>query len=168
VTAQAAPRRFGSNGTRLSLAVIALVFGATLFAWGRGVVTGGPAVPVRWVDAGPESAFAIGQVVALPQEHVYVIGLEDGHLRAIDGIVEGSRCAVRWLPDDPRGASKNPRGTPGVYEDTCSSAVWAASGDALAGASAPLRTFEVRGATAPDGTKRAEVEVLGTRQPASP
>ena len=168
MTAEVSRPHFGSTGTRLSLAVIALVFLASLFAWGRGVVAGGPAVPVRWVDAGPEDAFAVGKVVPLPDEHVYVIGLESGQLRAVDGIVEGSRCAVRWLPDDPRGAQKNPRGTPGVYEDTCSPAVWATSGDALSGTDRPLRTFEVRGARAPDGTRRAEIEVLGSRQPARP
>ena len=131
-------------------------------------MSGGPAVPVRWVDAGAESSFEIGRVVELPGEHVYVIGLDNGQLRAIDGIVEGSRCAVRRLANDPRGSAKNPRGAPGVYEDTCSPAVWAATGDALTPETAPLRTFEVRGATAPDGTKRVEVEVLGTRRPAVP
>jgi hypothetical protein len=168
MTVQLAASSRGALATRLTILAIALVFVATLFAWGRGVIAGGPAVAVRWVDAGPDAAFAIGHVVVLPGEHVYVIGLANGQLRAIDGIVEGSRCAVRWLPDDPRGAAKNPRGTAGVYEDTCSSAVWAATGDALTAETPPLRTFEVRGSTAADGTRRAEVEVLGSRQPATP
>jgi hypothetical protein len=166
MTAQVAASNRRVLATRLSVLAIVLVFVATLFAWGRGVVSGGPAVPVRWLDAGPESAFAIGQVVELAGAHVYVIGLENGQLRAIDGIVEGSRCAVRWLPDDTRGVAKNPRGTAGVYEDRCSAAVWAATGDALTLDTPPLRTFEVRGATGTDGVKRVEVEVLGTRQPA--
>jgi hypothetical protein len=168
VTAQTASHRSGLLGHRLTIIAITLVFLLTGLAWLRGVVSGGPAVQVRWVDAGPESAFAIGQVVPLSGEHVYVIGLENGQLRAIDGIVEGSRCAVRWLPDDARGSEKNPSGLPGVYEDSCSAAVWAASGDALSGVDTPLRTFEVRAATAADGTKRAEVEVLGSRRPAAP
>jgi hypothetical protein len=167
MTAQLSASSRGVLVTRLSVMAIGLVFIATLIAWGRGVVAGGPAVPVRWVDAGPDSAFAIGRVVELPGEHVYVIGLENGQLRAIDGIVEGSRCAVRWLPADVRGAAKNPRGEPGVYEDTCSPAVWAATGDALTPDTAPLRTFEVRANTDDDGVRRAEVEVLGTRQPAT-
>jgi hypothetical protein len=168
VTARLAAPNRSALVARISALAIGIVFLATLLAWARGVVAGGPAVPVRWVDLGPEAAFAIGRVVALPGEHVYVIGLENGQLRAIDGIVEGSRCAVRWLPEDARGAAKNPRATPGVYEDTCSSAVWAATGDALTPDTPPLRTFEVRGATAEDGTRRAEVEILGTRQPATP
>lgn len=152
------------TGQRLTILVIVamFVFGVVGVAWG----TFNPKrVEVRYLDAGPESRFAVGKVVAFPEQNVYVIGLENGQLRAVDGVVRNSGCVVEYRPQDPRGAERNPRGEPGVFVDPCSGAVWAATGDVLSGADRSLRTFTVTGQTAADGTKRVEVEVIGDRHP---
>jgi hypothetical protein len=159
-----APRWYLLTGPRVTILVIVAmsVFGLVGVAWG---VFHPKQVALQYLDAGPESRFAIGKVVAFPEQNVYVIGLENGQLRAIDGVVQYSECIVEYRPDDPRGAERNPRGGPGVYVDPCSGAVWAATGDALSGADRPLRTFTVTGQTAADGARRVEVEVIGDRHP---
>ena len=152
------------TGPRLTILVIVAMslFGIVGVAWGT---LHPKQVAVEYLDAGPESRFAIGKVVAFPEQNVYVIGLENGQLRAIDGVVQYTECIVEYRPDDPRGAERNPRGAPGVYVDPCSGAVWAATGDVLSGADRPLRTFSVTGRTAADGSKYVEVEVIGDRHP---
>ena len=154
----------GPMGARITVGVIVLVTAFGIFGWARGIMAGGPDVPVLLLDAGPESRFAIGEVVVFPEQNLYLIGVENGRIRAVDGIAR-SGCAVRWLPDDPRGAAKNPRQVPGAYEDPCSGGVWAASGDVLEGTEQPMRTFVVQSKTQPDGSRRVQVEVLGNRQP---
>jgi hypothetical protein len=161
---RSAPPWYRLTGQRLTILVIVAMslFGIVGVAWG----TFHPKqVAVEYLDAGPESRFAIGKIVAFPEQNVYVIGLENGQLRAIDGVVRYSECIVEYRPQDVRGAERNPRGEPGVYVDPCSGSVWAATGDVLSGADRPLRTFTVTGQTAPDGSKRVEVEVIGDRHP---
>lgn len=97
-------------------------------------------VRVVYFDAGPADSFRMSEVTAFPEQDLYVVGLEDGRLRAIDGRVEASGCAVRWLPDDDRGRAHNPGGRPGVFEDPCTGATWSMLANAIAGADEPLRT----------------------------
>lgn len=153
------------TGQRLTILVIVamFVFGLIGVTWG----TFNPKrIEVQYLDGGPESRYAIGKVVAFPEQNVYIIGLENGQLRAIDGVVRNSECIVEYRPQDPRGAERNPRGEPGVFVDPCSGAVWAATGDALSGADRSLRTFTVVGKQGADGTRHVEVEVIGDRHPA--
>lgn len=132
----------------------------------RGAYFAEPNIQVRWVDAGPESEFAIGRVVPLLGQGVYVIGIENGSLRAVDGLVKSTGCWVEFLPDDDRGRVHNPRQQPGALRDPCSGAVWAANGDAIEGARVPLRTFPVASFLAPDSTRHVRVEVVGDRSSA--
>ncbi len=97
-------------------------------------------VRVVYFDAGRADSFEIGRVVAFPETELYVVGMEDGRLRAIDGRVESSGCAVQWLPDDERGRAYNPGGRAGVFQDPCSGAVWSMIAHAVSGSSQPLRT----------------------------
>ena len=60
----------------------------------------GPGITVRYVDAGPLSDYEVSSVVYLAEEEIYVVGLADGRLRAVDG--EGGELALLGaLP--PRG-----------------------------------------------------------------
>ncbi len=119
----------------------------------------GPGITVRYVDAGPLSDYEVAKVVFLPAENIYVVGLADGRLRAVDGEVEGSRCSVRYLPEDGRGRARNPLGVSGVFEDLCAGSLWAVTGDGLAGEAEPLRTRFVWIRTAEDGVQHVFVEV---------
>jgi|GEM_PF-1260232 len=153
-----------TNGRLVLLGVAAtFVFGIGGVVWGTLFPE---VIPSKLFDAGVESNFAIGKVVAFPEPNVFVIGMENGQLRAIDGVVKSNGCTVEYRPDDPRGAARNPRQVPGVYVDPCSGAVWAADGDGLVGTDTPLRTFSVMGSTAADGSKHVQVEVIGERHPA--
>src|SRR5690606_1925119 len=100
----------------------------SLSAFFIGVVIWGQLNPmdIRVVqfDAGRADSFTINEVTAFPEADLYVVGMEDGRLRAIDGRVQASGCSVNWLPDDPRGRAHNPRGRPGVFEDPCTGALW--------------------------------------------
>jgi hypothetical protein len=152
------------TNARITVFAIAamFVFGVVGVIWG----TFFPAhVPVEMLDAGPETGFAIGKVVVFPEQNVYLIGLPDGEIRAVDGVVKGDHCTLEYRPDDLRGTSRNPLKTPGVLVDPCSGAVWAATGDAIEGADEPLRTFSVMGVDGPDGTRHVSVEVIGDRHP---
>ncbi len=140
----------------LALLVVSVLAIATVI-WGN---LRGSGIEVRYFDAGTLSDYAIGVVVAFPEEAIYVVGLEDGRLRAIDGQVESSGCAVRYLPEDDRGRPRNPRGVAGAFEDPCSGALWAVTGDALAGADEPLRTPFVLVGTADDGLQHVSVELV--------
>lgn len=125
----------------------------------------GPTIVVVQFDAGDVSQFAIHRVVPFPQHDLYLVGLDGGRLRAIDGRVEASGCRVRWLPDDPRGTVRNPLGLPGVFEDPCSGALWSFEGNAISGADQPLRTPHVSPALSPDGrTEHIMVELINPSQ----
>jgi hypothetical protein len=99
-----------------------------------------PLVRIVYHDAGLVSRFAIGEVTAYPEVDLYVVGMDDGRLRALDGRIEGTSCTVDWRPDDPRGVPHNMGGRPGVFEDPCTGATWSRVGDAISGTLRPLRT----------------------------
>lgn len=100
----------------------------------------GEDIRVEYYDAGRADSFTIGQVTAFPDLDLYVVGLEDGRLRAIDGRIDGTDCRVRWLPEDERGRLHNPRSAPGVFEDPCTGATWSMIANAIQGSNEPLRT----------------------------
>ncbi len=131
----------------LGMTVVLVFTAASLLAvfWGR---YSPEQIEVVMFDAGPVSQFAVHRVVAYPAEHLYIVGMEDGRLRAIDGRVAGNDCKVEWRPDDTRGAVRNPQGMPGVYRDPCSGALWSFEGNAISGSDQPLRTPAVRPSTA--------------------
>ena len=158
--------RGGNLETKLTVIAFAAFFILGLFGVVRGALFARPDIHVEWVDAGPETEYAIGKVIPMAGQGVYVLGLEDGSLRAVDGLVKDSGCYVEFLPTDDRGRPHNPRQQPGAYRDPCNGALWAASGDALEGTHEPLRTFSVASFVAPDGTRHVRVEVLGDRSKA--
>jgi len=135
---------------------------AALSAFFIGVVLWGYFNPsdirVVYFDAGPADAFEIGVVREFAGEDLYIVGMTDGRLRAIDGRVETSGCAVTWKPDDPRGAAENPGGAPGVFEDPCSGAIWSIEANAIAGSLVPLRTPYIDYRPGSDGALHAFVE----------
>ncbi len=135
------------------------VLGIAAVVWGALVAD--PEIAVSTLDAGPTGRLAIGDVIAFEEVDVYLVVLEDGRVRAVDGIVAGDGCAVRWLPEDERGRAGNPRGRPGVYIDPCSEAVWAATGDAVSGTQHPLRTFYVSYSAGEEGAEHVYIEVIG-------
>jgi hypothetical protein len=140
----------------LALLVVSVLAIATVI-WGN---LRGPGIDVRYFDAGPLSDYAIGTVIAFPEEQIYVVGMADGRLRAVDGRVESSGCSVRYLADDDRGRGRNPRAVAGVLEDPCTGDLWAVTGDALAGGEEPLRTPFVLIGTAEDGLQHVTVELV--------
>lgn len=143
------------------LGVFAIALGAVF--WGAFGADNG--IRVFRYDAGPVTDFAVGEVVPLADLDVYVVGLEDGQLRAVDGRVESTGCAVRFLPDDTRALDRNPAGQPGVFVDPCGPGVWSSDGDAL-GDTAPLRTFVLSAPEREDGeVRRVIVEVVGRDRP---
>jgi hypothetical protein len=120
-----------------------------------------PPIRVVLFDAGARSQFEAHRLVAYPDKDLYLVALEDGRMRAIDGRIKGTDCAVDWLPDDPRGAVRNPQGMPGVFEDPCSGAVWSFEGNAISGTDQPLRTPQARVTAGPDGrTQHVIVELV--------
>ena len=119
-----------------------------------------PGIEVEDFDAGELSRFAVRRVVAFPEKHLYVVGLEDGRIRAVDGRVASNNCKVDWLPDDPRGAQRNPQGLPGVYRDPCSGALWSFEGNAISGTNEPLRTPQVTVTAGQDGKQHVFVELI--------
>ena len=132
------------------MTVVLIVTALGLFAVGWGAYHQVPVEVVQF-DAGEVSKFSIHKVVAYPEQHLYMVGMPDGRLRALDGRVQGNDCKVDWLPDDPRGAVRNPEGLPGIYRDPCSGAIWSFEGNAISGTSQPLRTPEVTPIPAADG-----------------
>jgi hypothetical protein len=142
--------------------VCSLAIAAVFWGW----LVADPDIDVFMLDAGPVDRLAIGEVAAFEQFDVYVVGLANGRVRAIDGIVRANRCAIRWLPDDQRALSLNPLGRPGAFADRCSDALWAITGDAVSGTSDPLRTFQVTFRRDEAGVQHVQVEVIGRATPA--
>ncbi len=99
-----------------------------------------PDLRVEYFDAGRADSFTIGELTAFPERNLYVVGMEDGRLRAIDARVEESGCVAQWLPNDERGRPYNPGRVPGVFEDPCSGATWSMIANAIQGSDEPLRT----------------------------
>lgn len=164
----AALRRFGDGCRRIAertprwagptaflvvsaLGIVVAIYG-TYFA--------DPNIRVRRFDAGPVSQFAIGQVNAYPDIDLYIVGLEDGRLRAIDGRVQGTACSVEWRPNDLQGSVRNPGGTPGAYVDPCGTGVWDMLGDAISGTDVPLRTPQITYLPGADGYQHVLVEMI--------
>lgn len=154
--------RWDSRG-RLTIAGLALVLvvGVAGSLWGAFIAD--PDVRLQQLDAGPVGEFAIGRVKPFPPQNVYIVGIEDGRIRALDGIIKDSGCAVRWLPDDTRTQSVNPDRQPGAFVDPCSGAVWSAVGNAFSGTSDPMRTFQIDYETNDAGVQHVWVEVIGDR-----
>lgn len=109
-------------------------------------------IRVVYFDAGRADTFEMGHLRAFPDQDLYVVGLEDGRLRAIDTRVAASGCSVVWLADDARGVQHNPGGARGVFEDPCSGATWSIEANAIAGATEPLRTPYIDYRPSSDGT----------------
>ena len=147
----------------LALAVLsALTIAAVFWGW----LVADPDIDVFMLDAGPVDRIAIGEVAAFEEFDVYVVGLANGRVRAVDGLVRANCCAVRWLSDDRRALSLNPLRRPGAFADRCSDAVWAITGDAVSGTSDPLRTFQVTFRRDEAGVQHVQVEVIGRATPA--
>ncbi|MEX2372490.1 MAG: hypothetical protein WD800_01680 [Dehalococcoidia bacterium] len=108
-------------------------------------------VRVEYFDAGRADAFEIGVVAPFEAQDLYVVGMPDGRLRAIDARVEASGCSVRWQAADDRGRAANPGGQPGVFEDPCSGAIWSMHANAIEGSLEPLRTPHIDYRQGPDG-----------------
>ena len=135
--------------------------------WGQFVAD--PGIRVFEFDAGPVDGLEIGTVRTFPDLGLYLVGLADGRVRAIDARVHSTGCAVTWRADDARGSIANPLGALGVFEDPCTGAYWATSGDQIEAAGRtlePLRTFELAYKTLPDGKQHIFVEVIGRDRPA--
>lgn len=130
------PRSLRSMAGPLAMLVIT-VLGVGAVLWGY---FNPPDIRVVQFDAGPVSQWKAQRTVGFPSQHIYIVGLDDGRLRALDTRIEASHCVARWLPDDARGTAKNPAGLPGVFEDTCSGGVWSMIGDAISGSDKPMRT----------------------------
>lgn len=155
-------RRWDSRG-RLTLFGLALVFVVGMAGSLWGAFFADPDVRLQQLDAGPVGEFAIGEVKPFPEQSVYMVGVEDGRIRALDGIIKDSGCAVEWLPNDTRTQSVNFGERPGAFIDHCSGAVWSALGNAFSGTRNPMRTFQVDYETNAAGVQHVWVEVIGNR-----
>lgn len=151
----------------VALLVVSVLSVGAVF-WGSLVAK--PNIRAFELDAGPVAGLEIGGVRPFVDLDVYLVGLADGRVRAIDGHVRSSGCAVRYQPDDERGRDANPRGVPGTFEDPCTGAYWAITGNQIhaAGKIEPLRAFEIAFVTKPGQTQHIFVEVLGRDRPATP
>lgn len=156
------PRRTGP-------VVIGLITLAAIGAILWGTLVDPLEVEVFTFDAGPVDEFEIGRATALDQLDIYVVGLADGRIRALDAIVEENACRVEFRPDDVRGSARNPGGVAGAFVDPCSGAVWAITGDALSAPwpLEPLRTPRVTFPEFEDGTRHVLIEVIGRARPAA-
>lgn len=155
---QAARSRAGGRVPRwlgpVALLVMTLFF-VGVVVWG---LVNPTEIRVEYFDAGRADAFEIGQLTAFPEHDLYVVGLQDGRLRAIDGRVEGTECRVSWIADDTRGRAHNPGGVSGVFEDPCTGAVWSMEANAIEGATEPLRTPYIDYRPGTDGALHAFIE----------
>lgn len=142
------------------IALVAVIL-LSLVAVFWGAVIAKPEFTVSTFDAGPLDQFSVGGLVPFEEAGVYVYGLEDGRLRALDGVVRATGCRVRWLPDDKRTESANPGHRSGAFLDPCSGAIWAVDGDALSGTSEPLRTFIASVSEDARGVLHVYIEVIG-------
>jgi hypothetical protein len=157
VSAQVSVRRLASRlrdvrpPSHVGIVVFLLISFAALGAALWGSLFADPGITITRFDAGPVGNFAIGKVTAYPEIDLYVVGLQDGRVRALDGRVRASGCSVQWLPDDMRAQAANPAGARGAFVDPCSGAVWSMEGNAVSGSNVPLRTPQVSLVTHGDG-----------------
>ncbi len=108
-----------------------------------------PEIRVVQIDVGALDEFAVGRLVARPEDNLYLIGMDDGRIRALDMRNQQTDCIVEWIADDDRGRAHNPDGQPGVFQDPCSLAVWSMVGNAISGSNVALKTPAV--AVRPEG-----------------
>lgn len=134
-----------NTGPAAFITITLLGIGAVL--WG-GLISS-PSIVVVQFDAGPVSDYAIGEVQAFPEVDLYLVGLADGRIRAIDGRINGEDRAVRYDPDEVQARARNPRRVLGAFVDDVTGAVWALTGDAVRVADSPLRTPNVTFRTLP-------------------
>ena len=139
---------------------LVIVSAAGIFAALWGGLFADPPIAVRYFDAGAVDTFAIRQVNAYPEVDLYVVGLDNGKIRAIDARVEASGCVAVWLPGDVRGRAANPGQLPGVLEDPCTGAVWSMEGNAISGSDVPLRTPHIDPRPGTDGKPHIFVEMI--------
>jgi len=141
------------------IALIAIsVLTILIFLWGELVAD--PQIDVYQFDAGSIEQFAIGKIITLDEINFYLVGMEDGRIRAIDGRNEKNGCNVIYEKSDIRGSFKNPLNIPGIFLDHCSESVWALTGDAISGANYPLRTPQVTYKRDQKGIMHVWVEVI--------
>lgn len=153
-------RRFrvpNGTGPAAFLTVTLIAIGAVL--WGAFISE--PNIVVVQFDAGPVSDYAIGEVRAFPEVDLYLVGLDDGRIRAVDGRINGEDRAARYDPDDARARTRNPRHVLGAFIDDRTGALWALTGDAVLVADGPLRTPNVTFRTlAENGRQHVFVELI--------
>jgi hypothetical protein len=155
-----APRSWRSWLAPGAMALITLIGIGAVF-WGRFVDP--TTIAVQSFDAGEVQSYEIGEVRPFEDVQIFMVGLEDGRLRAVDARVESSGCIAEFHPEDGRGAVDNPLGRDGSYVDPCTGASWFLDGDQLdaaGGASEPLRTFVITYETPPGDVQHAYVEVI--------
>ena len=129
--------------------LIVSAVGVAAVLWG--IFIASPDITVVQFDAGSVDEFEIRQMNAFPQHDLYLFGLENGGIRALDGRVEASGCSVIWRPNDDRARARNPGAIRGAFEDPCSGAIWSVEGNAVNGAEEPLRTPQVNYIPRADG-----------------
>jgi hypothetical protein len=149
-------RRDASFGP-IALVLVSLA-GILAVLWGQ--LFADPGINVTLFDAGLVDDHGIGKVVAFEELDLYVVGLEDGRIRAVDGRLDGTTCRVRYLPDDGRGRVLNPNGTTGVLEDGCTGGVWAMTGDVISGSDEPLRTPQITFKQGDEAALHVWVEII--------
>ena len=115
-------------------------------------------IRVEYYDVGPADHFSIGEITPFVDENLYVVGLHDGRLRAIDGRIDGTDCTVSWLPNDQRGREFNPGNATGVFEDPCTGAIWSMEANVIEGTTEPLRTPYIDYRPGADGALHAFIE----------
>ncbi|MDO9445747.1 MAG: hypothetical protein Q7K37_10575 [Dehalococcoidia bacterium] len=137
----AAPGQAPAGDKKLSVGPVALLLVSMFFL---GVVIWGmfnrPDIRIVIEEVGPLDDFAIGRLVARPEQGLYLIGMDDGRIRALDMRIEETDCIAEWVADDDRGRAVNPGAQPGVFRDPCSTALWSMEGNAIQGTLEPLRT----------------------------
>ena len=143
------------------LGFVSIVGIASVF-WGRFISDSN--IDIEYFDAGPTEALLDRRVIEISEHDIYLIGLEDGRVRAVDGRVEFSGCVVDYRHEDARGRSHNPYGVAGVLEDPCSGAVWSVAGDAIALVDEPLRTPNVTFRHSEDGLQHVIVEIISVER----
>jgi len=160
------PLELGPRSWRSWLApgamLLITILGIAAVFWGRFVEP--TIIPVQSFDAGPVAKYAIGDVRAFDDVEIFMVGLDDGRLRAIDARVASNGCVVEFDPNETRGAVANPLGRDGAFVDPCTGATWFLDGDQLdaaGGEPEPLRTFVITYETPPGDVQHAFVEVVG-------
>ncbi|MDA0270137.1 MAG: hypothetical protein O2798_09630 [Chloroflexi bacterium] len=99
-----------------------------------------PDIRIAIVDVGALDEFAIGRFIERPEDNLYLYGMPDGRIRALDMRIQGTGCIAEWIRDEEAGRAHNPGAEPGVFRDPCDGATWSMIGNAISGSNVPLRT----------------------------